>query len=254
MVELDPKATVEKALGLFAAPVGLVPALDVDSWDEMLRLVEQTTNVPGVVGYKLGLTGVLPQGLPAAIRALRNITDLPLIYDHQKAGPDMPDMAEKFAKFCSEAGADALILFPVAGPQAVRSFVGETIRHGMVPVVGGHIPVPDYCISGGGFLVDDVLERILAIAGDVGANSFVLPANNTDALRQKIDWMANNVEQPIVFLTGFGSLGGDISKAFLAAKAAPRKYAIVGRAVAGSKSPSESAQRFVDAMMQAALI
>lgn len=251
MKENVPAARPKKKPHLFKGPIGLVPALDVDSVDAMLRLVEKTTNVPGVAGYKLGLTGTLPIGLPAAVRALRDITDLPIIYDHQKAGPDMPDMAEKFAKLCKKAGADALILFPVAGPQAVRSFVGESIRQKLVPVVGGHIPVPDYCKSGGGFLIDNVLERIMAVASDAGARHFVVPANDPKAIRRHVGWMTKTVGDATIFLTGFGKLGGDVATAFQAARDCPVKFAIVGRAVSTSKSPKDAARRFVDEMMQA---
>jgi orotidine-5'-phosphate decarboxylase len=237
---------------MFKDSIGLIPALDVDSMDDMLRLVEKTTGVAGVAGYKLGLTGVLPKGLPAAISALRKVTSLPIIYDHQKAGPDMPDMAQKFAKLCKQSGADALILFPVAGPTAVRGFVGETIRQGMVPVVGGHIPVPDYCISGGGFMAEDVLDRILLVAGEAGARHFVLPANDLEAIRRHVGWMTRSVADPVTFLTGFGTLGGDITKAFRAADECRAKFAIVGRAVSTSKAPGDAAKRFVDEMMQAA--
>ncbi|MCX7306568.1 MAG: orotidine 5'-phosphate decarboxylase [Afipia sp.] len=230
----------------------MIPALDVDSIDDMLRLVEKTANVPGIAGYKLGLTGTLPNGLPAAILALRKITDLPVIYDHQKAGPDMPDMAQKFAKLCKGAGANALILFPVAGPQAVRSFVGETVRQGLIPVVGGHIPVPDYCISGGGFMIDDVLERIMAIANEAGAHHFVLPANDAEAIRRHVDWMARTVNNPVAFLTGFGTLGGDVGTAFRAASACLVKFAIVGRAVSTNKSPGDAARKFIEEMMRVA--
>lgn len=236
---------------VFAAPAGLVPALDVDTFDDMLRVVEKTSGVAGVVGYKLGLTGVLPMGLPHAIQSIRRVTDLPIVYDHQKAGPDMPDMASKFARLCRQGGADALILFPVAGPHAVAEFVGETIRQGMLPIVGGHIPVPDYCVSGGGFLADDVLDRIIGSAIPTGAKSFVLPANDPEAVRRHVATICSQVGDSRIFLTGFGSLGGDISTAFGAARLAPRRYAIVGRAVSTSADPAEAARRMVGEIMRA---
>lgn len=243
---------LRKTRDTLSGPVGLIPALDVDSMDALLRVVEVTSQVQGVAGYKLGLTGSLRMGLAPAIQAIRDITDLPVIYDHQKAGPDMPDMAAKFAAICAEAGADALILFPVAGPHAVKSFVGETIKSGMIPVVGGHIPVPDYCISGGGYIVDDVIHRIVAVAVGVGARHFVLPANNPEAIRQHIQRTAEAVKAPVVFLTGFGALGGDIETAFTAAEGSKSRFAIVGRNVCNSPSPADAARRYIDAMMSVA--
>src|SRR5437868_4303282 len=119
----------------FRTSHGILPALDMDSLDDMCRVVEQTSRVEGVIGYKVGLTATLRLGLEGAIKLLRAVTDLPLIYDHQKAGPDVPDMAAKFAATCHAAGADGLILFPVAGPRAVREFVGNALKHHLLPLV-----------------------------------------------------------------------------------------------------------------------
>src|SRR5579864_5003032 len=96
----------------FTGSVGIVPALDVDTPQQLELVVRETSEVQGVVGYKIGLTSVLRFGLAEAVGRLRNMTDLPLLYDHQKAGPDMPDMAARFVALCDEAGVDGLILFP----------------------------------------------------------------------------------------------------------------------------------------------
>jgi orotidine-5'-phosphate decarboxylase len=144
--------------------MGIVPALDIDSHDHLERVVRGTSRREGVAGYKLGLTSVLRFGLQESVRRLRDLTDLPIIYDHQKAGPDMPDMAKKYTAMCKEADVDGLILFPVAGPTAVDRFVGEAVSAGLIPFVGGEIPVPDYSVSGGGYMLDDTLDRILVRA------------------------------------------------------------------------------------------
>ena len=105
----------------FSSPVGLIPALDVESVDEMVRIVKTTQGIEGMAGYKLGLTGSLRLGLPGAVEAIRACTDLPILYDHQKAGPDMADMAPHYTRICREAGVDALVLFPVAGREPFES-------------------------------------------------------------------------------------------------------------------------------------
>lgn len=223
----------------FSGTMGIVPALDIDSPERLEFVVKATTNVPGIAGYKLGLTSVLRFGLKESMRRLRDLTDLPVLYDHQKAGPDMPDMAKKFSVMCAEAEVDGLILFPVAGPTAVDGFVGESIRAGITPVVGGEIPVPDYGVSGGGYLLDDALDRILARAAMNKADHFVLPAHDTQKIIRWSDWIAANVEDPVVFLTGFGPLGGTIETSFAAASACARRFAIVGRLITGATDPAE---------------
>lgn len=228
--------------------MGIVPALDIDSHDQLELVVRETSKRAGVAGYKLGLTSVMRFGLKESMRRLRDLTDLPILYDHQKAGPDMPDMAVKYTAMCKDADVDGLILFPVAGPTAVDGFVGEAVRAGIVPVVGGEIPVPDYGVSGGGYMLDDVLDRILARAVTNNANHFVLPAHDVTKIKRWSKWIAENVQSPVALLTGFGALGGSVETSFAAAAACPRRFAIVGRLIAGAKVPGDVAARMFEQM------
>ena len=57
---------------------GILIALDMESLDRMRKVVEQTSGISGVVGYKVGLTVTLRLGLGGAVRHLRASTDLPL--------------------------------------------------------------------------------------------------------------------------------------------------------------------------------
>lgn len=228
--------------------VGLIPALDMESLDAFDRVVETTSKVDGVVGYKLGLTTVLRLGLFEAVRRIRALTDLAVIYDHQKAGPDMPDMGPKFVALCREAKVDGLILFPVAGPKAISTFVGGAVKAGLFPVVGGEIPVPDYTVGGGGFVADDALDRIVRLSAEVGARHFVLPANDPETVARRAAWILEHVTQPVVVLTGFGPLGGDVGSAFKAAAGCPTRLAVMGRNVYAAADPAEAAKRIVGEM------
>lgn len=232
----------------FSGSMGIVPALDIETQDRLEFVVKATTGVEGVAGYKLGLTSVLRHGLAESMRRLRGLSDLPVLYDHQKAGPDMPDMAKKFTAMCAEAAVDGLILFPVAGPTAVDRFVGEALKAGIAPVVGGEIPVRDYGASGGGYLVDDALDRILDRAAATGAGHFVLPAHDPVKIARWSNWIAAHVEDPFVFLTGFGSLGGTIEAAFGASKAISHRFAIVGRLITEAPDPRAAAIRLYEEM------
>lgn len=232
--------------------LGIVPALDIDSPEHLELVVRETTKREGVAGYKLGLTSVLTFGLAESVRRLRDLTDLPILYDHQKAGPDMPDMAVKYTAMCEEAGVDGLILFPVAGPTAVDKFVGEAVRAGIIPVVGGEIPVPDYCASGGGYMLDDALDKILVRAVHNKADHFVLPAHDKAKITRWSNWIADNVKNATALVTGFGALGGTVEAAFSASSACPRRFAIVGRLITNSKAPGDAAARMFEQMQSVA--
>lgn len=227
------------------APDGIIPALDVDSVDALKRVVEATSGVDGVVGYKLGMAGALRLGLAGAVAAIRSISSLPVIYDHQKAGPDIPGMARKFAALCAEAGVTSVILFPLAGQEAVTEFTGASRDAGLVPIVGGELPFPEYRVSQGGYVADDALDRILTTALGCGATEFVLPAHDAARLRRRCALLREHAARPGVYLPGIGALGGSIPEAFAAA-AGCRRYAVVGRAIVAATDPREAAARLGD--------
>lgn len=220
---------------------GILLALDMESLDEMKRVVERTTTIEGIVGFKVGLTAALRLGLGEAVRHLRTVTDLPLVYDHQKAGPDVPDMAAKFASTCKEAGVDALILFPVAGPRAVTEFAGHAYKQRLLPIVGGDLPFADYNASGGGYVIDDALDRIFRKAIEIGVNHFVIPANTPDKVRHHARWLVEKLEEPCLFVPGIGPLGGNIADTFSAAPGC-RVYAVIGRAIYAAPDPARAAR------------
>ncbi len=235
----------------FRTKHGIIVALDAETVEACKRTIDLTTGVEGVVGFKLGMSMALRLGLAEAVRQLRGHTDLPLIYDHQKAGPDVFDMAAKFAGFCAEARVDGLILFPIAGPRAVESFVGETIKHGMLPLVGGDLPFPDYNVSGGGYVADDALERIIDKAVESGASHFVVPGNTPDKLRYHSERLKTMLRAPVFVVPGIGPLGGKIGELVAAANGCS-VYGVVGRAVYAAADQTAAARALVDEAMGAA--
>lgn len=228
----------------FPGRVGVLVALDAEQVEDSLRVVEATTAVEGVVGYKLGLTVVLRLGLAGAMAKLRRATDLPIVYDHQKAGPDVPDMAVKFCATCRDAGVDGLILFPTAGPRAVDGFVGESIRNRLLPIVGGDLPFPDYNAAGGGYVIDNALDLIFDRAVALGADHFVVPGNTPDKLRHHAARLRSRIDVPTLFVPGIGPLGGTLGDAVRAAPGC-RVFGVVGRAVYAAPDPRKAAAELV---------
>lgn len=227
---------------IFRVERGIIPALDVDDFDQARRIVAATTRIEGIAGYKLGLAGVLRLGLAGAVDSLREETDLPLLYDHQKAGPDVPDMADKFVSLVAAAGVQAVILFPLAGARAVREFVGRSLERGVVPIVGGELPFAEYRVSHGGYVIDDVLDRILEEAVPLGARHFVLPAHDPGRLVRQVASLKARIPRASLFLPGIGALGGTVADSFAQAGDWPA-YGIVGRGICAAAYPGEAARK-----------
>jgi orotidine-5'-phosphate decarboxylase len=222
---------------------GIICACDIPSLDALARLVEAIDPVEGLVGYKLGSLLTLRHGLVEVVAAMRKLTGKAILYDHQKAGLDVPSMAAEYVAACRQAGVDALILFPVAGPGAVDAFVGETLKAGLRPVVGGALPLKDYLTRDGGYVAATALSRIAERAFALGARDFIVPATDLPAVRRHARAFAGRGTR--LFMPGIGALGGEIRAAFAAA-ARLSAYAIVGRAIYAGGHPRDAARRLAE--------
>jgi orotidine-5'-phosphate decarboxylase len=156
-------------------------------------------------------------------------------------------MAPEFAAVCRDAGMDALILFPVAGPGSVDAFVGATLRAGLTPIVGGALPLPDYLTPGGGYVVADALGRIIERAHGLGARDFIIPATDGAAIGRHARAFAGR-EDTRLYMPGIGPLGGDIDRAFGAARPLAT-YAIVGRAIYAAPDPRAATRELAAAAL-----
>ncbi len=227
----------------FGRERGVIPACDVSSLKQLKELVQLTCEVDGVVGYKVGFSLALRYGLKRVVETVREYSDLPVVYDHQKAGTDIPRMAEGFAEVCSEASLDGVIIFPLAGPETLKSFVEELVKHGLKPFVGAEMTHPKYLGSEGGFIIDEALERIYVVAAELGVDCFVVPGNKPGRISFYVKLLSGIVKKPVFCLPGIGKQGGDIVSAFKSTVNFP-SYAIIGSAIYGAENIKEAAENF----------
>lgn len=207
----------------------VIPACDVNTLEELKRLVSETHDIEKIGGYKIGFTLALNHGLPSVVKTIRKFTDLPIIYDHQKAGTDIPDIGKKFAEVCKKAGVDAAILTPQAGPATEEAWIMACQKEGLIVLVQGEMTHPKFKRSEGGFISDDALDEIYLNAAQLGVNNFVVPGNKIDRISHYKSILDPKVKELTFFAPGFISQGGEITEA---AKVAGKFWhAIVGRAI-----------------------
>ena len=142
----------------------------------------ETNGVSGVGAYKIGLELSLKYGLDRIVNVARAHTELPLIYDHQKGGTDIPKMGTNFAEVCHSAGINAVILFPLTGPETEQHWVRECKRVGLHVLVGGLMTHKGFLASEGGFVLDEAPVRIFDIATNLGVTDFVVPGNKPSSV------------------------------------------------------------------------
>ncbi len=232
---------------MFEKEHGVIIACDVDSIDELHNLVENTYDIEGIVGYKIGANLALKYGL----KKIMDEVDfhLPVIYDHQKAGTDIPYIAEKFAKACRHAGMKGVIIFPQAGPRSEEAFIDAIFANDMVPMVGGEMTHAAYLAEDGGFLLDDAPARIYEIAAKKGVEYFILPGNKEEAIKKYHLLLTSRINEPKYCMPGIGRQGGEIRKAFSLLRGYAA-YAIIGSAIYKSDDVAMAAKRFAKEAME----
>ncbi|MDO8513506.1 MAG: hypothetical protein Q7S37_03310 [bacterium] len=168
-------------------PNGIAIACDVES-EEVTVLVKATHQVPGVSAFKVGITlSGGNEGLKRKVGRIKAITNKPIVYDHQKAGTDIPQMGVKFAKMLKAAGVDEVILFPLAGPTTQIAWTEACREAGLEVLVGAHMTHAQFLVCEGGYIADDAPERIFRLAVGLGVRNFVVPGNKVEFVKKYFD-------------------------------------------------------------------
>lgn len=208
----------------------VVVAADIES-GKLSELVKATCLVEGIGGYKVGLRLALGDGLARIVGTVREHTPLPIIYDHQKAGNDIPAMGTEFAEVCRRAGVDAVIMFPFSSPVTEERWIKAAQDAGLTVLVGGHMTHEQFLESEGGFIAETAPDRIYTIAAQNGVRDFVVPGNKVEYVeryRRLLEGVlgAGNFT---LYAPGFITQKGEISE--FATVAGERWHAIVGSAI-----------------------
>jgi len=239
----------------------IIPACDV-RLDVFEDIVKSTGDIEGVGAYKVGFKLGLGHGLPKVVETARQHTDKPIIYDHQKAGTDIPDMGENFAEVCRNSGVNAVILFPEAGPVTQYEWTLAAQEQNLGVAVGGEMTHPRYMegdLSEGkkkdyteifenlgiertieGFIREFAPEDMYELAARMGVTDFVVPGNKPDKIRHYKELIERcGVEEPAFYSPGLVEQGGEISEG--AEAAGKRFHGIVGRGIYGAENKREAA-------------
>ncbi len=206
----------------------VIPACDV-SIDIFEKIVSETHDMDGIGGYKIPASSGR-KGWEKWVKTARKYTDKPLLYDHQKAGTDIPDTGRDFMKELKGAGFDAVILFPQSGPCTQVAWTGEAVQQGLTVIVGGEMTHPGYLAGSGGYIRDDAPDEIYRRAVAQGVRHFVVPGNKPEQVEHYRELILScGAQDPILVAPGFIAQGGSISDA---GRAAGEKFgAIVGRGI-----------------------
>lgn len=231
----------------------VIVAADVDDYRDLVRVALAVKGIDGIGAIKLGF-GLGLDGLGNMTKEIKNILgeSFPVIYDHQKAGNDIPDTGAIFARKMKRAGVDAAILFPFTGPATQEAWTKACFDEGLKVLTGGMMTHPKFLTDEGGYITGDVPERIYRLACKLGVIHFVVPGNKPEWVKKIRAILVEELGEGnfVLYAPGFITQGGDISECGQAA--GNEWHAIVGSAIYGKsnllKSPEEmrkSAARMV---------
>jgi len=221
----------------------IIPSCDVSDLTKLKNLVKETCSVKGIGAYKIGLELCIPYGICQVVDTIRKYTDLPIIYDHQKAATDIPDIGEKFAK--SVKGVDAVILFPFTGPETEKAWIKACKNEKLGVIVGGEMTHKGFLESEGGFISEKESLKIYEIAAKMKINDYVVPGNKPEKIKIYKAFLEARGIKPIFYSPGLITQGGNITES---AKVAGNWHAIVGRALYNAKNINKAAKEMIKSL------
>lgn len=220
----------------------IIPSCDVEI-GRLGEIVKATADIPEVGAYKLGFVISLSAGLGRAVDEIRKYTNKPIIYDHQKAGADIPSTGTKFARVCKEAGVDAVVLFPQAGPVAQKEWIEAMLSEKLRVIVGAAMAHPSFTQSEGGYVADEAIDRIYQAAADQGVVDFVFPGTRPALIERARALLDSRGILPTIYSTGLGIEKTDMQRAYKVS--GNRWHAIIGRAIYDAPDIRSSVNEFV---------
>jgi orotidine-5'-phosphate decarboxylase len=222
---------------LLGIPRSVVPALDVEDIKDVKDIVRAGKRNGKVVAFKVGLEQALWYGLPRVVGTIKSIfPEAVVIYDHQKAGTDIPALGMNFARVCKKSGVDAVILFPESGPETERAWMYHALNAGLKVLVGGWMTHKAYAVSEGGWILDEKILEMYKVGARAGIRNYVVPGTKPQIIKQIRDVIvAEGIADPILYSPGFlGKQGGVIEEA--AAVAGDKFHAIAGTAIISAEN------------------
>jgi orotidine-5'-phosphate decarboxylase len=227
---------------IFRLKYGIIVACDMQNIKDLERTVKATCNLSFIQGYKIGMEFAVEFGIKNVTSILKKYTKLPIIYDHQKLGTDIPEISSgRILDILKSAGVDSVIIFPQAGIETLKATIKGCIERGLLPITGGEMTHKGYLQSEGGYIADSAPERMYEDAAKLGSKHFVIPGTKIDKMKQYKEKLSRIIESPVFLFPGIGKgQGGDILEAFNAVKPF-NSYAIVGRGIYSQENPKIAA-------------
>ena len=177
----------------------IIPSLDV-SREEAFHLIKELECVEDKFGgYKVGSLLVMENGINV-IKEINDRTELPIIYDGQKLGSDIPSITNKQIELLSNVDVDYAIIYPVGGgDRTLYQFIESCKKFNITPVcvVSMSHEISDRYLS---ISIEDI---VLSTAYSYGIRTYVYPATKPEILQCHNELSNINMNDSVKLSTGF---------------------------------------------------
>jgi orotidine-5'-phosphate decarboxylase len=217
---------------IFENVPSIIPSLDVDLV-AMKNILEEIGGLRKEIGgLKIGSLLVWRYGLNRVVEDVKTKSTVPIIFDAQKAGTDIPAIVEQQVELVAEAGVDAFIASPFGGGgNTLEAFISRSFKCEITPIVLLEMTHP----MANEYLIEDVGKKILLKSLELGVENFVAPANNPERVKLYKDLASDMSKKIKIFSPGVGPQGGGPDSAVKAGT----DFVIVGRSIIQAKSPAK---------------
>ncbi len=211
------------------------------------NLVNAIKDVQGIGAFKIGFS-LLTYGLQRVTDTIKATMGkpIPVIYDHQKAGNDIPRMGRQFARMIKNSGIDAVILFPFAGPVSQENWILSCREHSIEVIVGSVMTHEKFLASEGGYIDDSAAQRIFRLSCHLGVRHFVVPSTKLDWVRTLYELLLKGLKEEdfTLYTPGFIEQKGEIEAFGQIVKS--KWHVIVGSAIYEKHSIEDMKQAAIE--------
>lgn len=218
----------------------IILSLDVSTLERAITIVKETAEIESVSAYKIGFSLALRYSLPKVVEEIKLICpNKPVIYDHQKAGTDIPDTGDDFMQICKDAGVDATIIFPLSGIATQKAWIKAAVDIDLKLIVGGMMTHSGFTTDNGGYLDPIAIKDIYKTAIIHEIEDFVVPGTKPEFVKELITTLFEKESiEPVFYSPGLITQGGNVSEISEILKY--DWHAIVGRKIKDAKDIQRS--------------
>ncbi len=172
----------------------------------MVEAVSLTSTFPFVIGYRIFAESAIDSDFTTLLKRIKSVSGKPVIYDHRKIGLEQPgNYNEKLLLKIKTAGADAVLIFPLAGKLALDSILDSCAKIGLLPIITGDLSYTGFFLEEGGYVDSDIQQKIYLDAATAGVSHFMMSCNRIERMKIYCHQLGAIVGQLKVFFTAIDS-------------------------------------------------